>query len=462
LVRTQVGDSDYAVKVVYAGSIGSLASLSTVTFPFVRTINVNVERTQVALHLPRDFHWLNFKGARQTDKEGADIGEQKYLQSEINSNLKNQSKGSLHEQGRAAASFSDLREQFDESVQSAPATGKLADQQKRNQRLLEQAQQAANEQSYRVSNEQDEPDNRQALNDLFAGQNYNRATNIVTNNAGNFDEADLSGKLDGKKDESKPGQFNKEWLENNSLAPSYFPGEDQGKSLKKSPAKGGEKGKRDKEEEKSSGQGQGRGEASGSFGNIARQIDKINRTRTAQQDYYQPGTTGNAMPPQGPGQQAQAQTSGGYAVGRSQAGSARGGMLGGMRDGGGQGGGRPSGQGGAMFGRAGGQNGPPMVTSILPTLNDAELVEVELADAQLFAPTSNDQTAGSLASVDLAIPERGATFYFQATRGEVELTAQPVRSSSSYGLATTLACLFVLAVVWAATRRKSSTSAGTR
>ncbi len=78
-------------------------------------------------------------------------------------------------------------------------------------------------------------------------------------------------------------------------------------------------------------------------------------------------------------------------------------------------------------------------------------------EPQTFA-TGERQTDGGLASVDLEIPERGAVFYFEATRGNVELTAQPVRDSSTFGLATVILCLAILAFVWVAPRTREQSA----
>ena len=440
LVRTQVGDSDYPVQVVYAGSLGSLASLSTVTFPFVRTININVEQTQVALHLPEDVRWLNFRGALQTDKDGIRLGKQIYFEKKITSNNQKLMKGTRFEQERAAAALEELEQQIQLSVDSAPSKGKFAEQQKRNQRLVDEAQQTAEEQSYAVLGEQVERDNRAALNDLFSTQNYNRATNIVTNSGANFDGSAIAG----GKSESKPSnrQFNKEWFDNNSLGPKS--GESKGD---KGDGKPGKKNM----EERSGKQAQRRGEASGSFGNIARQIDKINQSQ-------QPGQNDNTE---------MGQTRGGYALPAQLADP--------FAEGRGQGRampqpnqpGRPTSDSDEEFRRKlesrAFQTTVPRSPERGPGGGDGQFgrdrqIAQGVADsdqlvALLEAP---EQMDGGLASVDLEIPERGTTYYFQATRGEVELTAQPVRDSSTKGLATVIASLIGLAVVWFATRRKDA------
>ena len=117
-------------------------------------------------------------------------------------------------------------------------------------------------------------------------------------------------------------------------------------------------------------------------------------------------------------------------------------------------GGFGGGQGGSRFDVGGGE---PFVTSIVPIVVDEDgQVAQGFGDGTATTWSGGAQMEGGLASVDLEIPERGTAFYFQATRGDLELTVQPVRDSSTKGIAIVLACLLGLAVVWVATRRRNS------
>ena len=68
LIKTQAGDLDYAVVLTYGGTLGPLGTKASVRFPFLETININVEQSQVRLWLPETHRWFGFDGTlRQTD-----------------------------------------------------------------------------------------------------------------------------------------------------------------------------------------------------------------------------------------------------------------------------------------------------------------------------------------------------------------------------------------------------------
>ncbi len=436
LVRTQVGDSDYIVKVLYAGSIGNLSSLSTVKFPFVRTININVERTQVELHLPEKLRWLNFKGASQSNRENWFLGRQMYLEDQIAVKAQNLSSGSKFEQRRAMLAIERLEAQVEESlVYDYKANGKLAEQQVRNQRSVQQAKEAI-AQNFPGGGQQlqGQPDNRYALNDLFAGQDSNRATNIVTNSEANFDiPMDEGGK--GKSDDSKPaeGRFNKEWFGKNKLelGNKVRAGKDGGEDVAQKPrGQGGQSG------------GQSRGQFKASFGNIARQIDLVgdnekvsNMPRMPQQDGQPNAQPEFSQSGQQPGSGRGSQNAAGGIVGQE----------------------RPGGGGRSMAGLA----AAPQQTVRSSGEQQNEQSNQDFLDQSGLGPQvffDEVKAMGSLASVDLEIPIRGTPLYFQATRGAVELTAQPVNDASVRQTMTIVICLLVLGAVWFATRRRSSQS----
>jgi hypothetical protein len=427
LVRTQVGDSDYAVKVIYAGSLGNLTSLSTVKFPFVRTVNINVERTQVELHLPQNFRWVNFQGASQSNREQWLLGFQIYLENEIASKTINVTRGSKFEQRRAEMAISRLEAQVEESLRlSTQATGKLAEQQKRNIKSVQQAKQAIAQNTVGRDVTMNLPDNRTALNELYSQQDSNRATNIVTNFDANFALPTNEGKKN-TPDDSKPteGRFNTKWFGQNKL------------ELKGKSAKDG-KNELSKYELAQKGGGQSRGQFKASFGNIARQIDLVGENDEALDRLKSPQ---QGIPAVNQQPRTGQPNFGGFSDEDSDRGRQR--MSGPVT-----GPGRP------MSGMAGGGMSGQAFT---PT-NEAQTARP--GDGAM--PAQDGQTVrfievtamGGLASVDLEIPERGITLYFQATRGEVELTAQPVNDRSVRRTMTVATCLFVLGLVWFATRRR--------
>jgi hypothetical protein len=62
LVKTAPGDADYPVVLTYAGKLPKLGGWQTVRFPFVKTVNINVEMSLVRLQLPTTHRWFDFGG----------------------------------------------------------------------------------------------------------------------------------------------------------------------------------------------------------------------------------------------------------------------------------------------------------------------------------------------------------------------------------------------------------------
>ncbi|HUP77530.1 MAG TPA: hypothetical protein VM260_03145, partial [Pirellula sp.] len=62
LVRTQSGDLDYSVELNYAGRLKKAGFASKLEFPLIESININVELSQVKLHLPENHYWYGFEG----------------------------------------------------------------------------------------------------------------------------------------------------------------------------------------------------------------------------------------------------------------------------------------------------------------------------------------------------------------------------------------------------------------
>ncbi|MHB8970989.1 MAG: hypothetical protein ACYC3X_11240 [Pirellulaceae bacterium] len=62
LIKTAEGDLDFPVVLKYAGKFDRLRTFQTVSIPVIRTDNINIEMSQVQLHLPPDFEWFHFTG----------------------------------------------------------------------------------------------------------------------------------------------------------------------------------------------------------------------------------------------------------------------------------------------------------------------------------------------------------------------------------------------------------------
>ncbi len=62
LIKTAEGDLDFPVVLKYAGRFDRLRTLRAVNVPVIRTVNINIELSQVQLYLPDDFQWVHFAG----------------------------------------------------------------------------------------------------------------------------------------------------------------------------------------------------------------------------------------------------------------------------------------------------------------------------------------------------------------------------------------------------------------
>jgi hypothetical protein len=62
LIRTQKGDLDYPIRLGYAGRMAPLSTMSRLDLPFLKTINIQADRSQLVLRLPENHHWYGFEG----------------------------------------------------------------------------------------------------------------------------------------------------------------------------------------------------------------------------------------------------------------------------------------------------------------------------------------------------------------------------------------------------------------
>lgn len=68
LVKTAVGDPNYTIRLQYGGQLENV-EWRQVEFPLIRTVNVNVELSQVRLFLPESNHWGRFGGSMREVKD---------------------------------------------------------------------------------------------------------------------------------------------------------------------------------------------------------------------------------------------------------------------------------------------------------------------------------------------------------------------------------------------------------
>lgn len=72
LIKTQTGDLDYSVTLKYGGDLQRLRTLRNISFPLMKTVNINVQQSHVRLRLPESQRWFNFSGSM---RRVTDVGE---------------------------------------------------------------------------------------------------------------------------------------------------------------------------------------------------------------------------------------------------------------------------------------------------------------------------------------------------------------------------------------------------
>lgn len=222
LVKTAPGDLDYEVRVQYAGKLERPRDLRRTDFPLVRTVNINVQRSQVRLHLPETSRWFDFRGTMGRVEQAAELAaEQVDYQTKQAERLVQVLRGSDEfAQVRAGANLRQLGLatqglQDDYSgVNAEDAT--LQAELSKNAGVMRQAEQELHKIEEAAPQRADQMDNRYQLNELFERQKGNRARNVVQEAGSNWDAAQLAAKK--APAAGKDMLFNDAWLDRNKLA----------------------------------------------------------------------------------------------------------------------------------------------------------------------------------------------------------------------------------------------------
>ncbi len=218
LIKTAEGDTDYGVVLKYGGQLRPVSTVDRLTFPLIRTVNINVELSRVRLRLPETHTWFDFGGSmRQVFDQGSyeadffsyNAKQVKRLMQTLNTDnyyARARSMNNLKQLGLAVHSY---RQQFGE-FDSNEAFKRNFDV---NEDLIRQAEQQTQE--YLVKEgETVSTDNRGRLNTHFLDQKNDSASNVVNELDGNFRVVVVP-------EEGKPSSgketFNYKWLESNKL-----------------------------------------------------------------------------------------------------------------------------------------------------------------------------------------------------------------------------------------------------
>ncbi len=406
LVKTAEGERDFEVVVKYGGRLGALRTAARVSFPLIRTVNIQVELSQVRLRLPQEYRWVAFGGTmrRVSDPAELDAGLLSYRRKELE-RLASVAESSTSQFGKVRASnfmvacANDLM-QLTEQLHGRLSNTALRLEHDAAARALQQAAQV----QQAVGEYEDEAllSNRDQLLALFGEQRNRRARDVVHDVGVNFAAESL--------EVASAGEFDLRWLAGNSLAGSAADAF-LAAAAAKAPGKSRSAGKdglaadqpaapevaREAEREKVLEETRKGGERGGAGDEDTRhQLRRYQQRLAEQQSQVQLFDEASSMnAPAGP-QDGPSQT--GYPNGAA------------AMPGGGVGSGEPgyaSGPGGMAQGRM--EGSPPAGEDRV----DSNAV-----------PLAAAPPAGALASLDVELARRGTEFMFTTPRGDIEITAR--------------------------------------
>jgi hypothetical protein len=424
LIKTVEGDLDYDVVLKYAGKLDGLGFFQPVQFPVIRTQNINIERSQVKLHLPVEYRWFQFDGTAtrvgsQSDFDADFVSYETQKLEKLTQILRSANQFS---QSRAMFNIKKQSEEFRQwKVQNVPrsSSDQLRKNLESNARASEAATQAIAEQA---EGEEMSADNRAILNSFYQLQRNDLSRNSATRVGGNFD-------MPAPAPAAQPpssSTFNNAW---------FLGGKGKGLSANKP-----DDAKTDSRPQK---------------GRVARLIDEQSyRVQQQMQEQEQSEAAGKVFQLEGQALQqqtgqmpSQPATAGGrFAVrGRGQEQGSKSELKRAYQD---------------KIQRDGQQS--------LSTLADDFEQQVQLGDMGDATPPTGGPAIDlsgrtGLASLDFELPTRGQVFFFKTPRGEVEITARPVKrefSNRLLNLGLLLGMLVALGIATAVFRRVSQSRVG--
>jgi hypothetical protein len=489
LVKMGEGEGDYPVQLKYGGQMPEVTSFSQVRFPLMKTVNINVELSQVRLHLPDNFDWssyFEFGGTMRPVADESELSEvyQGYLNKRIQEAKELLTSANPYTKIRAQSNLKQSALLFDNS-RSMATNDSGRELQTGNDALLREAEQQVQQQQ--AGEQAAAVDNRSRLNSYWMDQDVKRSKNVVSGLGSNFDS-----QKDGAEGEGKESTFNPAWLNQNALE-TKGEAKPEGKDNQKSGAKSvsgkpggrysrgsgknfaddGEKGagadnKAGFGAQPGQGQGQAESEKNPQLANeqqrqqlqqkLQKDVDEVREidSSSREEELGKLSRYGQSLD-----RNAQQQELGGLALqlpnqplpgqpmagGGPGSGSGAGGMGGGLL-GGAQGGAdlRYAVPGAAL---ANGQAADPFGA---PTAGAATASSPAAAPAVVTGDTLETIAAG-LASLDFRLPERGRIYSFTTPRGQIEVTARPVASTLVGRLIGLLALAAAVLIIWAASRQ---------
>ena len=217
LVKTAPGDLDFNVDITYGGKLDGFGGIRRVAFPLMRTLNIDVERSQVELLVPRTHRWFSFEGTmRPVEEAGAFEAGLLNYQTRLAERLISTVKvGSVFEKARAFSNLKSLKgsmESYQVAYQDLPQNDALAVEMANAAKVLKETDEQLSRQ---VMQEEGEParGNRWKFNEAYGGQDNTYTRNVVLDGNANWDESAVF--TDGQV--TVEAKFNKDWIRANDL-----------------------------------------------------------------------------------------------------------------------------------------------------------------------------------------------------------------------------------------------------
>jgi hypothetical protein len=220
LVKTAAGDLDYEVVLKYGGSMPMPSVAGQTAFPLVRTLNINVEMSQVRLHLPEEYRWFDFGGTMRPVDEDADLvaGYMAYQNRLAKRLIDTMRHAGSFAKIRAASKLKGLKSKMDsyqqDSAREFRANEALQEEIQKGSQMLSQAGEEITIQLEQPAEEQADVGNRDRLKGAFRSQSTGRARNVVEQLEFNFKAPEAA---HGKAGQSEM-RFDNRWLKTNQLA----------------------------------------------------------------------------------------------------------------------------------------------------------------------------------------------------------------------------------------------------
>lgn len=222
LIRTETGDLDYQVEILYGGSIRSPGATHRTRFPLPRAVNVGVDLTQVEVFLPRSHHWPRFTGTLDPVRDAGDLeaGLLAYQNKTLERLTHTLQYGNAFERARAGWNIKDLNQrQLTLSSQAANLfnqNARISEEVNKAQALAQEVQQHLGES--RLDQDADTT-NRGNLLQQYQTQDNRFSQSALPMQRMNWDPSSQTA-LTGQDFERKDNLQNPEWLLSNSLVTS--------------------------------------------------------------------------------------------------------------------------------------------------------------------------------------------------------------------------------------------------